>query len=468
MVRSRFEIIQFLTDAILIILALYLSSVIRINVPYGMDAAIDVFILPPILYVIALAVWGLIFFENDVYWHRFGTKFRYRLLNVVKSHFIACFLYFGTLYLVFRDVSRLQSFYFIGLFFLGLVISRLVIRLVQILFFEGEARKIPVLIVGTSMNALHLKEKMRLNPRANLHLVGFVPLPFDEETEAAAFAAGELVGTVEELPALVERERITEVVIIPRWYSSEISSEISQIMFQLQRFPVNIRLAPDYSEISFFQTVSENFDGLPLIGLRTPIFTPIQRLLKRCLDLAIAVPLFLVGLPIYVVIALAIRYESEGSIIIRQERIGIHGNPFMMYKFRSMYNNLDQLKFDETELDIIKRPGDPRVTRVGRILRRTSLDELPQFLNVIRGDMSLVGPRPELPARLGQYEWWQYKRFEVPQGMTGWWQVNGRANRPMHLNTQDDLFYIQNYSIWLDLKILFRTLHVVRTGAGAF
>ncbi len=466
MLRSRFEIVQYALDAILLCLALYLSSVVRLSVPLGMDAPRSVFIMPLELYVIVLAVWSLIFLITDVYWYRLGARFRGRLLNLVLSHFIACFLYFGVLYLAFRDVSRLQSFYFVTLALVGLVASRLVFRLGQAVFLRGDAHRIRVLIVGTSANAVQLRERMRRNPRANLHLVGFVPLPFDEGE--CAVPSDEIIGAVEDLPALVERERVGEVILVPRWYSSEVSDEISRLMFQLQRFPVNIRLAPDYSEVSFFQTVSENFDGLPLIGLRTPIFTPMQRLLKRSLDLAIALPLFVLGFPLYLLIALAIRLESEGPIIFQQERVGIHGNRFMMYKFRSMYNNHDQVRFDEIELNVIKRPDDPRVTKVGRILRRTSLDELPQFLNVIRGDMSLVGPRPELPARLNLYEWWQYKRFEVPQGMTGWWQVNGRADRPLHLNSQDDLYYIQNYSLWLDLKILFRTLHVVRTGAGAF
>jgi exopolysaccharide biosynthesis polyprenyl glycosylphosphotransferase len=198
------------------------------------------------------------------------------------------------------------------------------------------------------------------------------------------------------------------------------------------------------------------------------VFSPAQRLVKRGTDLLISLTIIIVGFPVFAAIALAIKLDSRGPIIFRQQRIGIHGRPFSMYKFRSMYDNLKQAQFDETKLDIMKRPDDPRVTRVGRFLRRSSLDELPQLFNVLKGEMSLVGPRPEMPARVQEYVWWQFKRFEVPQGMTGWWQVNGRANRPMHMNTEDDLYYIENYSLWMDFVILWRTIRVVFTGEGAF
>jgi lipopolysaccharide/colanic/teichoic acid biosynthesis glycosyltransferase len=115
-----------------------------------------------------------------------------------------------------------------------------------------------------------------------------------------------------------------------------------------------------------------------------------------------------------------------------------------------------------------KRPNDPRVTRIGRVLRRYSIDELPQLVNVLRGEMSLVGPRPELPWLVDCYESWQRHRFAVPPGMTGWWQVNGRSDRPMHLNVEDDLYYIRNYSLWLDIIILLRTIPVVLSGKGAY
>jgi lipopolysaccharide/colanic/teichoic acid biosynthesis glycosyltransferase len=172
-------------------------------------------------------------------------------------------------------------------------------------------------------------------------------------------------------------------------------------------------------------------------------------------------------------VAVAIKLDSSGPALFVQERIGENGQPFMMYKFRSMVVNADRMPGlpvlnDQDGVVVHKIPNDPRVTRIGRFIRRTSLDELPQLFNVLRGEMSLVGPRPELPWLVENYEIWQRRRFAVPPGITGWWQVNGRSDRLMHMHTEDDLYYIQNYSPLLDLQILWRTIGVVVRGRGAF
>jgi lipopolysaccharide/colanic/teichoic acid biosynthesis glycosyltransferase len=172
-------------------------------------------------------------------------------------------------------------------------------------------------------------------------------------------------------------------------------------------------------------------------------------------------------------VALAIKLDSPGPALFVQERIGENGQPFEMFKFRSMVAGAERMNNSvapqgRDDVIVHKAPNDMRVTRVGRFIRRTSLDELPQLLNVLRGEMSLVGPRPELPWLVENYEIWQRRRFAVPPGMTGWWQINGRSDRLMHMHTEDDLYYIQNYSPLLDLQILWRTIGVVVRGRGAY
>jgi lipopolysaccharide/colanic/teichoic acid biosynthesis glycosyltransferase len=173
------------------------------------------------------------------------------------------------------------------------------------------------------------------------------------------------------------------------------------------------------------------------------------------------------------VIALAIKRDSPGPVIYNSRRVGENGKLFWMHKFRSMVQDADKqlemvARYGPNGEILHKSPDDPRITRVGRFLRKTSLDELPQLFNVLKGEMSLVGPRPELPELVENYEPWQRKRFAVPQGITGWWQINGRSDKPMHLHTEDDIYYIQNYSLFLDVYILLKTAWVVLRGDGAY
>jgi exopolysaccharide biosynthesis polyprenyl glycosylphosphotransferase len=210
-----------------------------------------------------------------------------------------------------------------------------------------------------------------------------------------------------------------------------------------------------------------------MLDLRAPALNDYQRMVKRAFDLLISAILFIPVMIFIGLIGLMIYLDNPGPIFFHQKRAGENGRLFDMIKFRTMVENAEQLRHLVETIDNNgdlqhKHPDDPRVTRLGKFLRRTSLDELPQLFNVIKGDMSLVGPRPELPYLVEKYQPWQRKRFAVPQGITGWWQVNGRSEKPMHLNTEDDLYYVQHYSIWLDLQILLKTVWVVLRGKGAF
>ena len=198
-----------------------------------------------------------------------------------------------------------------------------------------------------------------------------------------------------------------------------------------------------------------------------------QRLIKRLFDLIAGTLVTALALPAMGMVALMIKLDSPGPVLLRQKRVGEGGRIFSMFKFRSMIagaeDTQEEINLTEGQGSIFhKSRSDPRVTRTGRFIRRFNLDELPQLLNVIMGDMSLVGPRPELPWLVERYEPWQYRRLLVPQGMTGWWQVNGRSNKPMHVHPELDLYYIEHYSLLLDLKILWRTIGVVLSGDGAF
>jgi exopolysaccharide biosynthesis polyprenyl glycosylphosphotransferase len=292
-----------------------------------------------------------------------------------------------------------------------------------------------------------------------LHLLGYVKHdPHDEEPEF-----GKVLGIVDDLPMLTEQYRIAEVLITLK---TPDYAYVSRLIASLQYHVINIRLAPDYSDLAYFHVSVDNFGGIPLVGLREAVLSPQQRIAKRISDIAISAGAIVFGWPLFLAVAAAIRLESSGPVLFRQERIGEHGRRFMMYKFRSMTDGADRRQ--ATDSIDHKRRSDPRITRVGRFIRRTSLDELPQFFNILRGDMSVVGPRPEMPWLVEKYDAWQRKRFEVPQGLTGWWQITGRADKPMYLNTEDDLFYIRNYSFWLDMQIIARTVLIVITGRGAF
>lgn len=199
-----------------------------------------------------------------------------------------------------------------------------------------------------------------------------------------------------------------------------------------------------------------------------------ERLLKRLFDVLVSALLLVLLSPLLLLLAALIRLDTRGPVFFRQQRVGEAGRLFWMLKFRSMINGADQYESElwrmaQGQLLFDKRPADVRITRLGRWLRRASLDELPQLVNVLKGDMSLVGPRPELPWLVARYEPGQRQRLTVPQGMTGWWQVNGRMTRALlHQRLADDLFYVENYSFWLDLRILWKTVGVVIRGEGAY
>ncbi|MDH7480980.1 MAG: sugar transferase [Armatimonadota bacterium] len=207
------------------------------------------------------------------------------------------------------------------------------------------------------------------------------------------------------------------------------------------------------------------------LEIQSPL-SPLGQIIKRCLDVVISLIMLIILAPLMLLVALAIKLESEGPIIYKQTRVGKNGREFTFYKFRSMFRDADKRlaelrHLNEADGPIFKIKNDPRITKVGRIIRKTSIDELPQLINVLKGDMSLVGPRPPLPVEVAQYTARDRQRLNVIPGITCLWQISGRSNIGFDRWVELDLEYIRNQSLWLDLKILLLTIPAVIKGTGA-
>jgi len=373
----------------------------------------------------------------------------------------------GVLFFTFPHVSRLQILTFYALDLAFLIGSRLLVRLGLRLVDKPRYDRRKVLIVGAGpvgCDTVHMIERHRWT---GLELAGFLDDDLPPGTEVEGYP---VLGRVEEVARVVEAEGIKEIVVA---LSVQAYDRFFRLLDGMKSLPARVRIVPDHIKMTLFRTVAEEFAGVPMITLRQPTLDPFERRIKRAFDLIVGSLLLILLSPVLLLVAIAVRLDSPGPVIFKQKRVGEKGKIFWMYKFRSMIQGAEPQQFKTVRIRedgrlLYKHPNDPRVTRVGRFIRRTSLDELPQLINVLKGEMSLVGPRPELPWLVEQYEPWQWQRFSVPQGITGWWQVNGRSDKPMHLYTDEDLFYIQNYSFLLDLQILWHTVGAVLKSKGAY
>lgn len=457
---ATYTVVAIFSDVLCSLAALALAGTLREALPFGADILSDV-IVPPSLIVLTPAVWLGVFFALGVYDPRHVAYFPREMRRVLSASFFALLMLSGTLYFTERDISRLLIVYLTTLD----IALRLLWRLAAYAFFtRRRTEACRVLIVGSGDLAEQIVEALRSHAWAGIQIVGFV------DSQRSALSDLARLGDLAEAVRIVRQHAISEVIIALPYGEYDF---LNALVPELQRLPVQVRVVPNYLNLVLYRATAEEFGGVPLINLRAPALSGYQRVVKRFFDLIVGTALLLLSAPLWALIWLAIRLDSKGPALFKQQRIGENGKPFTMYKFRTMRLNaeLHQAEvshYDEDGNFIHKRANDPRVTRVGRFLRRTSLDELPNLINVLRGEMSLVGPRPEVAWMLDKYQTWQLRRFAVPQGMTGWWQINGRSSKPMHLHTEDDLYYIQNYSIWLDLHILWRTLFVVLRGKGAF
>lgn len=470
---TNYMVLLFLADVALVQAALWLSTRLRFALPFGQEllpewAPVFVYVPTAVLHLGVAAIWAACLLLGSVYTPRRIIFWIEEFQHVMTSHTVAAAMLAALLYLAKKELPRLTFVYFYVVALALLLGYRILVRAwfrLRRMKGDGTTR---ILVVGAGQVGRDLVAQFRKQHWSGLEVVGF--LDDDPAKRHTSWQSLPVLGQVEDASSIVRAQDIDEVIIALPLHAH---TRQANLIAKLQELPIRLHVVPDYFDLAFHGATVESIGGIPLIGLRDPAIDGFARFGKRLMDIFLSGFGLLVLAPLMAAVSLAIKLEDGGPIFYRAERIGENGRPFRMLKFRSMIVDADKLQHLVSHVDehgnlVYKGSQDPRVTRVGRFIRRTSIDELPQLLNVFKGDMSLVGPRPELPWMVEQYEPWQRKRFAVPQGITGWWQVNGRSDNPMHLHTDQDLYYIQHYSWWLDIQILWRTIAVVLRGKGAY
>jgi exopolysaccharide biosynthesis polyprenyl glycosylphosphotransferase len=278
------------------------------------------------------------------------------------------------------------------------------------------------------------------------------------------------MGRASDILTVVDNEHIDAVIIASSAFEHD---TIARMIADLRCAPVRTHISSGLFEVLTSRVIVHEIAGVPLITVTNIGFTPARRALKRAFDVCVAGALVLLGLPLWLLIAGVIKLTSRGPILYFQRRIGVHGRPFEMCKFRSMLDGADALldelaERNEADGPLFKMRDDPRVTPFGRFIRKHSIDEFPQLINVLKGEMSLVGPRPPLPAETEEYDEYHWRRLEVPPGMTGLWQVSGRSELSFDEMVRLDLFYIENWSVGFDISLILRTVPAVLLPRGAY
>ena len=443
-------------------------------------AAVLVFVVP--VRVLAHAYYDL---------YRLRGEFSYvdDLLRVFRATAVASLLIVAVAFL-YRGGTAFRAFsYSRAVFVLDFAFAlaacgalRMAVRGAQAMVRRRGVNLIPTLVVGRGAEASLCIREMRARPELGYRVIGVVENGAFDKNVPETFEGVPIIGSIKDLAETIRETAANEVIVADAGVSGDV---LFDVMMRVGRIRgVEFRIAPSLFNCLPRKTEIDQIGALPMIQLFREPLSSTARIVKRGMDILVASFALAVLAPLWLVIAALIKLDSPGGVFYKQERVGMDGRIFLFLKFRTMQTGADdaahrdyQRKYiagqAETNLGDEARPvyklrTDPRVTRVGRVLRRLSLDELPQLLNVLRGDMSVVGPRPPIPYEVEAYELWHRKRLDMKPGLTGLWQVSGRNRLSFEEMVRLDLFYIENWSLLLDLKIILRTLPVMLRGDNAY
>ncbi|HEX2221950.1 MAG TPA: sugar transferase [Candidatus Limnocylindria bacterium] len=410
--------------------------------------------------------WVVALWIHGLYGLRAFISVRRELRDIVRAMAVLALVTLSALFVLrLPDVSRL----FLALLFLTQPLLTLVSRLaLRLLFAWTRSRGMSaryMLVVGTGTEAQAFADRVERHRELGLRVLGHLSVPGEGEPEVSR----QLLGSIDRIEDILHREVVDEVAIclpVGLWNLIEPISRICEEEGKVVRVPL------DLTGFAFEGGRVEEFDGQPILSLLHGPDRVIGLAMKRLLDIGVSAIALIALSPVLAGVALAILLSDGRPVLFRQVRIGLHGRPFTVHKFRTMVPDAEELypqlqALSDTRGPAFKMADDPRVTRLGRFLRRTSLDELPQLWNVLHGEMSIVGPRPAPPREVDGYSIWHRRRLSMKPGITGLWQI--RARRPdedFDHRAGLDLDYIDRWSLWLDLQIMARTVPVLLLGRG--
>jgi exopolysaccharide biosynthesis polyprenyl glycosylphosphotransferase len=459
-----------LLDTLSTALGLFLAGTLRplLNSVSILKDVTEPALVPSALYILFPVVWVVIFASLSIYDGRRFLRAADELAALFLSTFIASISTAGILYFSYRDVSRALFLLFITTTFLFCFSWRVLARLYFRSRRESPTVKRRLLVVGSGPLGQNVGKQIQGSLSDNLALVGYV----DDENSLRNQARA--LGKLAELKTVLGKYDVTDVVIaLP--YSAY--HQMTEIVACLDDQPVGVWIALGFFDLALYRTDIEDFAGIPMLDLRASAIDDYQRLMKRAFDLGFALLALIPALPVMGLLALMIILEDGAPVLFRQKRVGENGRLFEMLKFRTMVSDAEA---DKHELvgstlqrsseapGLFKIPGDPRTTAIGETLRRWSIDELPQLWNVLRGDMSLVGPRPLIPEEAELVGGHYRARLNARPGITGPWQTLGRSDIGFEDMVKLDYTYVMNWSFPDDLKLLIRTVGAVLRRRGAY
>jgi exopolysaccharide biosynthesis polyprenyl glycosylphosphotransferase len=463
--------LQGLADVLLINLSFFIAYWMRYDLQVPRVVAPENWVpyttFQPVAWVLT-ALLLMVFVLGGVYHQRRGRPWLDEAYAVLNGTAIAIVVMMAATYIIRFYHSRF-IFLMVGAVVVVLLsLERLLLRAVRAELNKRGHGVRRVIIVGAGEIGRSVMRSIVAHPELGYQVVGFVDdNPDKGRTDIGRFKA---LGGVENLAHTVSQEAVDEVIITLPWMYHR---KILSIVHQCERHDVRSRIVPDLFQLSLSQVDMEDLVGIPLLSLSEPRMGGWLWWVKRGLDFAAALIGLIILIPFMLIIALVIKLDSPGPAVFSQTRIGKGGRPFTCFKFRTMRIGAEEEKeqlsgLNEAQGPLFKIKQDPRMTRMGRLLRRTSLDELPQLYNILRGDMSLVGPRPPLPEEVSQYMEWHKRRLETRPGLTGLPQVSGRSNLTFDETCLLDIYYIENWSPALDARIVLQTIPKVILGVGAY